>query len=89
MKRNHFGDPQPCNGAEIIEALDELDMSGGYVTATIYHDPEEEGPFAGFTARIADADAGEPEINTLGFESKEALKAALHEAGITDIEELF
>lgn len=87
MRRNAFYEPQPANAAEIGEAMAELEMDAGYVSADILYDPEEKWPFAGYTARIFDSDAGEPQINTLGFETRDTLVAALREAGITDITE--
>ncbi len=85
MKRNAFGEPQPGSAAEIIQALDEVDLVAAYAHAEIFEASEEEAPFTGWVAEIADFDTGEKRIHTIGFPTKEALLAALAEVPIPSV----
>lgn len=82
MKRNMFGDPQPATAAEIIAALDEIDLTAAFAQAEIFDARDQEAPFTGWCAEISDMDTGENRICTLGFGSQAELEAALSDAGI-------
>lgn len=87
MKRNSFGDPQPASAEEIIQALEEVDLTAEFAQAEIFDATDEEPPFAGWCAEISDMDTGDNRICTLGFETRQALDAALEAAGIQLIAE--
>ncbi|MDT9701925.1 hypothetical protein [Streptomyces sp. P17] len=83
MKRNIFGEAQPATTAEIIQALGERDLLAADAMAEIMFNEADEPPFSGWRAEISHADLGAPRIDTLGFETREALEQALRAAGIT------
>ncbi len=88
MRRNYFGEPLPATAEEIIQVLDERDLQAEFAQAQIYDAQDEEEPFRGWVAEISDADTGENRFSTLGFETRDALDAALDAAGIQLIEDI-
>lgn len=87
MRRNHFGDPQPSSLAEILAAMDEVDLLAEHAQAELFEpDGMDDPPFDGWCAEISDAETGEKRISTLSFPSREALESALEAAGILLIE---
>lgn len=77
MKRNAFGDPQPSNYAEMVEALDECDTYavGGWATVSI-------GDEGGWYASVLDNEDGNELFETVEYQSKDELLKDLETAGI-------
>lgn len=78
MKRNAFGDPQPSNFAEMVEALDERNADAGDVWASV-----DIGDDGGWYATVQHNDDGEAIFETVEYPGdKSALLADLRAAGI-------
>lgn len=88
MYRTSFDDPRPATRAQLLAALDEVEMLPGDASALIYDSRDEEAPFNGWTAEISHCDLGEPGFSTCAWPSAEALRADLSAIGITLIEEV-
>jgi hypothetical protein len=91
MIRNAFGEPRPASFDEIAEAMDEVfgfsEDVNCQLAAQVFDSTDEDKPYNGFTAVIADAETGEPTIQTCGFPDKEALIEGLGALGIQLIED--
>lgn len=83
MRRNGFGDPQPSNFAEILEALFEKDWEPRDCFVSVEFS-EDRPPFGGWCAEIA----GDNDIvSTLGYAEKSELLKDLKSAGFQNITE--
>lgn len=82
MRRNFFGEAQPIDTAEIVQAMQELDIDTNDCFADIDYLPDEEEPFTGWSAEIVSNTELDNRVTTLGFPSREELESALMGAGV-------
>jgi hypothetical protein len=92
MKRDHWKSPLPGNAVELVQALAEKTLRPGDAVADI-HPPSADAEGTDFDGWTADVfrrgcqpwDPDEKTFETVAFESKASLVAALNVAGIKEL----